>query len=243
MASSRDDVHMQLSGLTQLGTTPSPMERRCFCCDKQLSLEPAIVEDYGLLCFPCRYKSDIYGQERNVIRSKRYQIYNELIRSYEKVLREWEDKESRRHPIIKIFGKYLGLAFTTPPVRPSPPTAPAQNYQGFMSVVNMNTSRLTNLILLFDGNPIADRDTNFVNFKNGCPPDWETRRQCCLERDCCRCRICKREHNLHVHHVVPKVLGGNHSLQNLIAVCEGCHYECHNHLLRHNVQVKRMPQP
>jgi hypothetical protein len=62
----------------------------------------------------------------------------------------------------------------------------------------------------------------YRNFKNY-PPDWEGRRNACLERDGHQCRLCSSDKHLHVHHVQPISAGGSHSLQNLVTLCRRCH--------------------
>jgi hypothetical protein len=66
------------------------------------------------------------------------------------------------------------------------------------------------------------------------PPDWQWRREEVMERDLC-CQDCGRQMGnfrtgykskvpFHVHHKIPKSnSGGNHSLDNLILLCEICH--------------------
>lgn len=44
-----------------------------------------------------------------------------------------------------------------------------------------------------------------------------------LKRDGFMCYICRKETNLHVHHIVPRRLGGSHVLSNLVTLCGGCH--------------------
>lgn len=43
------------------------------------------------------------------------------------------------------------------------------------------------------------------------------------ERDNFMCRICGRDVNLHVHHIIPRKRGGNHDINNLILLCSSCH--------------------
>jgi len=63
----------------------------------------------------------------------------------------------------------------------------------------------------------------------GTPPDWSWRRQEVIERDGWRCRHCGRNMRRsrvprHIHHVIPSGRPeGNHSLGNLILLCEICH--------------------
>ena len=43
------------------------------------------------------------------------------------------------------------------------------------------------------------------------------------ERDNYKCQICGRKNNLHIHHVIKRANGGDHSLDNLITLCSSCH--------------------
>jgi hypothetical protein len=114
------------------------------------------------------------------------------------------------------------------PVCPSPPSLPLKPQE--------DTSwRFQNLVLLFDGNPFADGDSQFLDWPDY-PPDWDKRKCRCLERDQRRCRICGSVDQPHVHHVIPIYSSGNHSMQNLITVCDRCHGRCHTHLARLTVQ-------
>lgn len=44
-----------------------------------------------------------------------------------------------------------------------------------------------------------------------------------LQRDDYRCRICGSTEGLEVHHINPRMLGGDDSLENLITLCVLCH--------------------
>lgn len=44
-----------------------------------------------------------------------------------------------------------------------------------------------------------------------------------LERDGFKCRICSRNSNLHIHHIIPRQQGGSHNPDNLITLCASCH--------------------
>ena len=44
-----------------------------------------------------------------------------------------------------------------------------------------------------------------------------------LERDDYTCQICTSGHNLHVHHIRPRIRGGAHIEDNLITLCGKCH--------------------
>ena len=64
----------------------------------------------------------------------------------------------------------------------------------------------------------------------GYPPDWDERRKAVKQRDQYRCTQCgwpdgskRRARNLHVHHAVPLLKGGDNSLENLATLCHVCH--------------------
>lgn len=106
-------------------------------------------------------------------------------------------------------------------------------------------------------------------FEKGYPPDWETRRQYVLNRNGRKCMGCgkifpvyfkptnnwenvllRRDDFLvaygwvadgfHVHHRTPIREGGDHSLDNLISLCEDCHTSQKGHeLLRRSVNLRK----
>lgn len=43
------------------------------------------------------------------------------------------------------------------------------------------------------------------------------------ERDGDKCYVCQQKYNLHVHHIVKRINGGEHSSENLITLCSSCH--------------------
>lgn len=61
---------------------------------------------------------------------------------------------------------------------------------------------------------------------------WQAARQAALRRDGYRCADCGRADDgaLHVHHVVPRDLGGEDDLANLVVLCPGCHAARHPRL-------------
>lgn len=44
-----------------------------------------------------------------------------------------------------------------------------------------------------------------------------------MDRDGWKCYICGKEKNLHVHHIIPRNRGGEHTPENLITLCGSCH--------------------
>jgi len=61
---------------------------------------------------------------------------------------------------------------------------------------------------------------------------WQAARAAAVRRDGFRCAACGRADDgaLHVHHVVPRDLGGADELANLISLCPGCHAARHPRL-------------
>jgi len=56
-----------------------------------------------------------------------------------------------------------------------------------------------------------------------------------LERDSNKCRFCYCEKDLQIHHITPKINGGNNNENNLIILCKPCHMFMHcNPMLRTN---------
>ena len=43
-----------------------------------------------------------------------------------------------------------------------------------------------------------------------------------------KCEICASNGELHIHHIVPRSLGGDDSSKNLISLCVDCHNKAHN---------------
>lgn len=44
-----------------------------------------------------------------------------------------------------------------------------------------------------------------------------------LSRDKHRCQVCMRDYGLHIHHIIKRRNGGDHSLENLVTLCSSCH--------------------
>lgn len=62
------------------------------------------------------------------------------------------------------------------------------------------------------------------------PEEWQQIRQSIYERDhgrCVRCNICLSLSAAHIHHVLPRKLGGANTADNLVTLCEGCHSIIH----------------
>lgn len=59
---------------------------------------------------------------------------------------------------------------------------------------------------------------------------WQQARRVVLARDGRRCAECGGTDSLHVHHLVPRALGGPDEPSNLIVLCEGCHAARHTAL-------------
>lgn len=60
-------------------------------------------------------------------------------------------------------------------------------------------------------------DYNLLNNFN------ESHKQRILEREKYSCYICEHDHDLEVHHILPRRLGGNNDDDNLVALCVKCH--------------------
>ena len=56
---------------------------------------------------------------------------------------------------------------------------------------------------------------------------WQNSRQVVLKRDNNRCIECHVSESLHVHHLIPRHLGGTDDPANLITLCAGCHAARH----------------
>ena len=66
---------------------------------------------------------------------------------------------------------------------------------------------------------------------NGGKPEslslWQMKRAYCLNRDENMCQFCMSRGQLHVHHVIPRHISGNDSLENLVTLCQPCHKKMH----------------
>ena len=63
--------------------------------------------------------------------------------------------------------------------------------------------------------------------------NWREIRNQALNRDgwkCCECSQVIKGRNAHVHHKLPRALGGADELENLISLCSGCHSLKHMNL-------------
>jgi HNH endonuclease len=193
--------------------------RCCDKCQKDLALEPAIKGLRGkILCFRCRYKLDKAGGERFLHDDK---IYPERDAAWQL---EFGHKRIRQSWIIDgLLAVCSSLGFKSAQKFrvPLPPQKPIKNEQALRSMRQ----------LLFDGNPEADLNAEFLYYKPAspqdsyAPPDWNFRRRKCLERDEYCCQLCQNSTDLDVHHVIPRSRDGSHSLQNLITLCVKCHGE------------------
>lgn len=66
---------------------------------------------------------------------------------------------------------------------------------------------------------------------DGYPEDWQGRARDVRRRDGLKCCNCDRtDLPLHVHHIVPKSVGGSHRKSNLVTLCEYCHVAVHPHM-------------
>ncbi len=63
--------------------------------------------------------------------------------------------------------------------------------------------------------------------------DWSAIRAVVLERDKFKCVDCEKDlarDGGHVHHLMPRALGGSHEPSNLISLCQICHASVHPNL-------------
>jgi 5-methylcytosine-specific restriction endonuclease McrA len=226
--------------------------RRCYHCGWDLAIEPAIVEDEirdfskVLLCFRCRWGRDF---ESDQVAEEAFQGRKRL---YEEQYAEWQSlcakQDSLWHKAAVLIGALVGATLlrnpTTyilsaasykhdlagplnrefPPPALTPPTLPQSKTPALCGHPQ----------LLFDGNKQADLTPSLVYYyplelfadsKRRNPPDWKERKNKCKQRDQSRCALCGKTRILAAHHVIPKYERGSHSLQNLITLCDRCHYE------------------
>ena len=74
-----------------------------------------------------------------------------------------------------------------------------------------------------------DHDKNGFDHYFYTTKEWHRTRSLVLIRDNFTCKSCgsKFKSKLHVHHLIPKVYGGDESLENLITLCNKCHRKIH----------------
>lgn len=60
---------------------------------------------------------------------------------------------------------------------------------------------------------------------------WLAVRKAVLARDAHRCRCCGTRHQLDVHHLIARSLGGADSEKNCAALCRSCHRDRHAYRL------------
>jgi len=241
---------------------------RCSGCGSDISTEPAIRGIEGIYCFPCRYKMDEDGGEEYLIVKRSYE---QAISEWNiKFKPSWDTYNKltnyAKHislisyiifvPILLFIGGISRLALTSlivavPLALISIIAARRLNVRAWKfktprpPVLSKpsRASLYSELKLVFDGELDESENSEFVYFKKGYPPDWGERKERCLQRDARRCRICGDDKRLHVHHAIPVSYGGNHSIQNLVTLCQFCHmninYFGHRDLVRENIRAKR----
>ena len=57
--------------------------------------------------------------------------------------------------------------------------------------------------------------------------DWRQIRAARLEMDDWECTRCHRTRNLQVHHLSYRNPWGQENLEDLVTLCQGCHYKTH----------------
>ena len=64
------------------------------------------------------------------------------------------------------------------------------------------------------------------------PKDWHDRRKIIHDRDggrCIRCGVAVELGDCHIHHLLRRSSGGDHSIQNLVTLCRSCHTTMDGH--------------
>ena len=61
-------------------------------------------------------------------------------------------------------------------------------------------------------------------------------RESVMERDNNCCFICGAKGNLHVHHIIPRKIGGKHTMDNLVTLCPGCHMSIESGNMRNAIR-------
>lgn len=149
-----------------------------------------------------------------------------------------------------IRAKYPFLRFSFPTI--SQLLASSQDYKGFKAPLN-DHMRLAKSVLnpivkasvnaFMDSNvelkPIEDFQSTIISDNlweyeekyivtqyGRSPEDWPKRRKAVYNRDGGQCRRCGNAVSLetcHIHHIIRRFEGGDHSLQNLITLCRDYH--------------------
>jgi hypothetical protein len=173
------------------------MNRCCYKCGKDLSIEPAIKGLRGLLCFTCRYKLDEAGGERFVVETE---LYPERQAAWQAEFgKQWE----MRSRLSNRLNRFSALAFISAGVILVAlyfsihfGAAPAVLYLGVLLIVDLcvcfglstlaekckgspppnkpqkNPIALSSEpTLLFDGNSNADLNPKFTHYRPCNPQD------------------------------------------------------------------------
>lgn len=77
----------------------------------------------------------------------------------------------------------------------------------------------------FGSDPYADEKADekvTKRSKRDMPSDWQEIREAVFERDGYACFYCGSGRELHCDHVHPVILGGDHTMQNLVTACASC---------------------
>jgi hypothetical protein len=219
---------------------------------RDLTIKPAIIQFEngmfrGLLCFRCRFaldKKDDSAKVSEFIASQQLHTKQcvEAQNRNEKRMADWRNqcdqlKAQLAHSLIRRVWSALTGTRNLPPAPENDPLPPAPQ--------PLNRKALSGCPqLLFDFRE-EDLNPNFVDVQaefifdkkmelDGCsnqyanwgePPDWNERSKRCKQRDGKCCILCSEKKNLAAHHVIPKSKRGSHSLQNLITLCQRCHFE------------------
>ena len=100
----------------------------------------------------------------------------------------------------------------------------------------------------FDIHKIVNPDVSGEGYRQGRQKDFYNVKQFILSRDghCCqKCSGKKKDHKLHVHHIVFRSNGGTDSPDNLITLCKTCHdnLHLHSHAEKESLKLQKKRKP
>ncbi|MDO8641408.1 MAG: RNA-guided endonuclease IscB [Nitrosarchaeum sp.] len=90
----------------------------------------------------------------------------------------------------------------------------------------------------FDIQKIKNPEISGIEYQQGEQLDFENVRQYILYRDGHKCVHCGSKNKLNVHHIVPRMTGGNRP-DNLGTLCSKCHVKLHNGKIE--IKLKKTP--
>lgn len=87
-----------------------------------------------------------------------------------------------------------------------------------------NPEKIKRLAKRFSRERIRENNPNWKGGMSFYGVEWLEVKPVILKRDNRTCQICGKRKQLHVHHIIPFVESHDNGLDNLVTVCQRCHY-------------------